>query len=48
MAHPASRTRLRSTNGKTHIIKVLRKDESSIVKEEDGWDLVEGGNNGFM
>ncbi|KAG5722105.1 hypothetical protein E4T56_gene19985 [Termitomyces sp. T112] len=45
-AHPASRMRPRPL--KTQMRKVSRKEEPRIVEEEDGWDLVEGGNDGFM
>ncbi|KAG6843865.1 hypothetical protein H0H87_012257 [Tephrocybe sp. NHM501043] len=44
-AHPSSRIRPRSS--KTHGRKSSRK-EAQIVEEEDGWDLVEGGNVGFL
>ncbi|KAG6916523.1 hypothetical protein DXG01_006464 [Tephrocybe rancida] len=42
-AHPASRIRPRSSKAQG---RKNRKDESRIIEEEDGWDLVEGGNDG--
>ncbi|KAG6900059.1 hypothetical protein C0993_003545 [Termitomyces sp. T159_Od127] len=47
-AHPSSRMRPRSANMKTQTRGGSRREETRIVEEEDGWDLVEDGNDGFM